>query len=80
MTVSSGTGDAVGTPIVQDDVAIQDDVAGGGERPQSGASAVSELVGRLHRLEDRPLPDQVALLDAVRRGLDEALARPAPGG
>ena len=37
---------------------------------------VSELLSRLDGLERQPLSAQVTVLDEVRRGLDEALARP----
>jgi phage-related baseplate assembly protein len=41
---------------------------------------VAALVARLDGLERRPLPAQVEVLDAVRRGLDEELARPVTDG
>jgi phage-related baseplate assembly protein len=60
-------------------------VPGRGPEPQqapgpAGPSAVASLVSRLDGLERRPLPAQVEVLDAVRRGLDEELARPVTDG
>lgn len=43
-------------------------------------TAVGALLSRLDGLEVEPLSAQVAVLDAVRRGLDEVLARPATDG
>ena len=43
-------------------------------------TAVTALVARLDGLEQQPLAAQVEILDAVRRGLDEALARPVRNG
>ena len=40
---------------------------------------VAELLAHLQGLEQQPLAVQAERLDAVRRALDEALARPAPG-
>ena len=56
-----------------------------GARPDAGATPVSRteveaLLGRLDRLEVHPLATQVQVLDVVRRGLDEALARPVSDG
>jgi hypothetical protein len=53
---------------------------GADERDPAGRSPVAELVGRLDGLERRPLADQADVLDAVRRGLDEELARPVSDG
>ena len=41
---------------------------------QPAAPAIAELVARLDGLEQHPLPAQVEVLDAVRRGLDQALS------
>ena len=48
--------------------------------PVGDPSAVSALLSRLDGLEQRPLTVQAAVLDEVRRGLDEALARPVTHG
>ena len=44
-----------------------------------GDEDVAALLSRLEGLEQQPLAVQAERLDAVRRALDEALARPAPG-
>ena len=48
-----------------------------GPHPQRASTTVSALVSRLDGIEQMPLPAQAEVLDAVRRGLDEVLARPA---
>jgi len=40
---------------------------------------VAALLSRLDGLEQQPLALQAEHLEAVRKALDEALARPAPG-
>ena len=63
--------------------ATEGDTARGGpvrSVPAAPPTAVAALVGRLDGLEREPLAAQVDILDAVRRGLDEALARPVPNG
>jgi hypothetical protein len=63
--------------------AAEDDTVRGGPDPSVPApppTAVARLVGRLDGLERQPLTAQVDILDAVRRGLDEALARPVRNG
>ena len=47
------------------------------ETPSAPHPPIGELLSRLDGLEHRPLGAQVEVLDAVRRGLDEALT-PAP--
>ncbi len=57
--------------------------AGPGPGPDvraSGPSGVQVLVSRLDGLDQLPLAAQVEVLDAVRRGLDEELARPVADG
>ena len=44
--------------------------------PATAPPSPLELVHRLRGLEDQSLDDQVEVLEAVRRGLDEALTRP----
>ena len=60
------------------DDADRDDAAPG--RPTPASPDVSALVSRLDGVERHPLATQVEVLDAVRRGLDEALTRPALDG
>ena len=45
--------------------------------PVPEAEPIDRLVARLDGIERQPLTAQVVVLDAVRRGLDDALARPA---
>ena len=45
----------------------------------SGDQGVAALLARLEGLEQLPLAVQAERLDAVRKGLDAALARPADG-
>ena len=44
-----------------------------------GDEGVAALLARLEGIEQQPLAVQAERLDAIRQGLDAALARPADG-
>ena len=73
MTWSTGPGDAAAPP------SSGTVVPGGVPHPVPGVAApeVVALMQRLDGVAERPLEAQVELLDGVRRGLDDVLARPS---
>lgn len=59
-----------------EDVSLRQGPAGAPDAGPLGAEAVTGLLSELDGIERLPLAEQAARLEALRKGLDEVLARP----